>query len=101
MFIVLIRGNCLGLYDNILTPIRFQVLRTSGRCLILSPLTVRGCRLSVVVVVEVRLHHNWPKMSDRLKYQSETGHLVMERGLVVAKPEVQFFRFSRGLWNPA
>ena len=56
--------------------------------------------LSVVPVVEVRLHFSCPKMSDRLLYQTEVEQLVLERGLVVAEPEVPLFRFSRGLWNP-
>ena len=33
-------------------------------------------------------------MPDRLLYQSEAEQLVLERGLVVAEPEVPFFRFS-------
>ena len=72
----------------------------SGRCLIWSPLTVRGCRLSVVAVAEVGLHFSCPKMSDRLLHQNEAEQLVLERGLVVAEPDVPFFRFSRDLWNP-
>ena len=71
----------------------------SGSCLIWSHLTVRGCRLSVVAVVEVRFHFSCPKMSDRLLYQTEAEQLMLERGLVVAEPEVPFFRFSGGLWN--
>ena len=89
-----------GLHENILTPIKLEALRMSGRCLIWSPLTARGCRLSVAGVVEVRLHFSCPKMSDRLPYQSEVEQLVLERGLVVAKPVVPFSRFSRDLWNP-
>ena len=71
-----------------------------GRSLIWSPLTVGGCRLSVVAVVEVRLHFSCPKMFDRLLYQSEAEKLVLERDLVVTEPEVSSFCFSRGLWNP-
>ena len=33
-------------------------------------------------------------MSDRLLYQSEAEQLVLERGFVVAEPEVPFF------WGP-
>ena len=32
-------------------------------------------------------------MSDRLLYQSETEQLVLERGIIVAEPEVPFSRF--------
>ena len=70
-------------------------IRTSNCCFSLmtwSPLTVRGCRLSVVIVVKVRLHFSCPKTSDRLLYQSEAEQLLLERGLVVAEPEVPFFR---------
>ena len=56
-------------------------------------LTVRGRRLSVVAVVEVRLHFNCPKMSDRLLYQSEAEHLVLERGLVAGLTRGPFFTF--------
>ena len=70
----------------------------SDHCLIWSPLTVIGCRLSVVAVVEVS------KMSDRSLYQSEAEELVLERGLVIAELEVPFSRFQgplfEGLWNP-
>ena len=69
----------------------------SGRCLIWSPLTVRGCRLSVVAVVEVRLHFSCPKMSDRLLYQSEAEQLVLERGLVVEETDVPFFPGASGI----
>ena len=66
-----------------------------GRCLIWSPLTVRGRRLSVVAVVEVCLHFSCPKMFDRLLYQSEAEQLVLKRDLVIEEPEIPLFRFSR------
>ena len=59
--------------------------------MISSPLTVRSWRLSVVVVVGIRLHISCPKMSDRLL--SEAEQLVLERGLVVAEPEPLIFSF--------
>ena len=89
MFTALIRKTCPGLHENI--------VRTSGRCfslMIWSPLTVRGWRLSVVAVVEVRLHFSCQKVSNRLLYESEAEQLVLGRGLVVTEPEVPFFRFQ-------
>ena len=59
--------------------------------------SVRGCRLSVVAVVEVRLHFNCPEMSERLL--SEAEQLVLERGLVVVEPEVRFFSVYLGAGN--
>ena len=103
MFILRIRRICPGLHWIILTPVRLQALRTMDRCfslMIWSPLTVRGCRPSVVAVVEVRMHFSCPKMFNRLLYQNEAEQLVLERGLVVAEPEVPFFRSFRGLWSP-
>ena len=103
MFIVLIRRTWPGLHENILTPARLQALRTSGRCfslMIWSPLTVRACRLSVVAVVKVPLHFSCPKMPDRLPYQSQDEQLVLEQGLVVAGPEVQFFCVLRASGIP-
>ena len=47
----------------------------------------------MVAAVEVHLRFSCPKMSDRLLYQSEAGQLVLERGLVVAEPEVPVFPF--------
>ena len=51
----------------------------------------------VVVVVKEHLYFSCPKMSDRLLYQSEAAHVVLERSLGFAEPEAPFLRFSRGL----
>ena len=104
MLMVLIRRTYPRFHANILNSYKALSSKNEWPLFFTDDLVTSYCqRLQAVVgyrCQRVTLHFSCPKTPDRLSYQSEAEQLVLERGHVVAEPEVPFFRVSGDLSSP-